>query len=209
MSKDMKEMLYCRKKKITLTYDGEIQTFILVAPAARDKEAAVMEAQHEQARMAKYLAAETENLKALYLLQDRELLIGVLLDSEEEQIQEKAKLLLADDEPDLDKLASKVELMKKARRSELDLIDTEKLVEKLIQYDINAQLRTVWINTAFNTMLAGTVCNGDGQRLFNSLIEMMAALPSEVFEKLSEAYLEFLNERGNPQVFLKPHTFNA
>lgn len=207
MNKNLKELFYSRKRKVTFSYDGMDATFVLMAPSAQTRETALQEAQYEQARVAKILLKEAENLKALYLLQEQDMLLDALLDTEEESMRNQAMLTLISDAPDFaEKLADKVIKLRTIRKEELKTIEKEKIVDQLVQHDITVQLNAVLLNTASNVLLAQVLCDESGKQLFDSVGEMKAILPAEVMEQLYDAFLEFLTERGNAQVFLKPHT---
>ena len=81
MSENLYRPNYSREKKITLTFDGITEEFTLVAPSAKDKEAALSEAQLIHAETVKRLTAATDMIKAVYLLHDKDLLIDAFVGS--------------------------------------------------------------------------------------------------------------------------------
>lgn len=202
--------LYTREKKLTLAFDGVTRDFIFFALSARDQEMAIIEAQEIHADTVRKLSGAEESIKKVYLLQDRELLIDEMLLAEQDRFLSKAVLTLAGDEPDYqEKMVAKAEMMKQSRRLEVAALTKEQLAEKLTSIEMNRQLQASWSSANLEAMLAKTLHNEEGQYTFASVAEMKQAMPYAALEKLYEALVEFLIERGNAQVFLKPHTLNG
>ncbi len=201
--------MYTREKPLAVTFAGETRNFVLVSLSAAGQEQAVAAAQavHSET-LAKLLTVEA-SIKNVCLLQDIDLLREAVLVSEQEDLQQKAALTLADadDEPEYQaRLADKTEQVKEGRRSELLHLSKEQLGDMLTGREISRQSQAAWQWATLEATLVEALHGEDGQRLFNSLAAMKQSLPAEVLEKLCEALLEFLTGRGTAQSFLKPHT---
>lgn len=199
-------LIFSREKKVTLTFDGTTAEFTLLAPSAKDKEAALLEAQQLHAETIKQLTEAAEAIKAVYLLQDQELLIKAALVAESEQLCQKATLTLVKDTEDYeDRLQAKVQILQEGLRLELQTVTKEQLADKLCSLEMGQQMNLSWIYSVLHANLARSLRGEAGERVFSSVEIMKESLPSEVLEKLLEELLEFLSGRGDAQVFPKPH----
>lgn len=201
---------FTRTKQITLEYDGITRDFTLQALSAMDRESALLDAQHNHAATVKLISEAGDSLREMFLLQDQDLLAEALLNTEKEQFLRKAALTLVEDEPDYaEKLAKKAEAFQEARRHELAEFPKQKLVEKMTGLEIDRLIQVAWTCAVLDASLARALRGEGGERLFSSIEEMKEILPAEVMEKLCEAFLAFTAERGNAQVFPKPHISNV
>jgi hypothetical protein len=202
-----KNMLYHREKNVSIQFGNITQNFILVELSAKAKEIMMAEAQKIHTHTVKLLSEAVESIRAIYLLQDTELLTEAMLKAEYETFLARAALTLAGDEADSrDRIEAKADIMMHARRAELLEMDREPLIARLVSLEMERQLHNAWTCAVLDAILTQTLYDGNRQRLFYSVEEMKTSLPPEVLEKLYETLVDFLSERGNAQVFLKPHT---
>jgi len=201
-----KGLFYQREKKIDLIVNDTTQTYILIALSVIEHEAAMADARRTHANAVRLLAETAETVKALYLLQDTELIVAEIIKMEHDTILAKAALTLVDDDVHYHaKLETKASLLENTRREELAAINKEQLIEKLVSMDVKRQIHTAWMLAVIEASLVKALHNAEKQRLFNSVEEMKTTLSVEVLEKFYEAQLEFITDMGNAQVFLKPH----
>jgi hypothetical protein len=202
-----KNMLYHREKNVSIQFGNTTQDFILVAISAKGKEMMMADAQKIHAHTVKLLSEAAESIRSIYRLQDTELLTEAMLQAEYETFLAKVALTLAGDEADSrDRIEAKAEMMMHARRAELLEMDREQLVDKLVSLEMERQVHSAWACAVLDATLVQVLHDENWQRLFASVEEMKTSLPPEVLEKLYETLVDFLSERGNAQVFLKPHT---
>ncbi|WP_312516235.1 hypothetical protein [Anaerospora sp.] len=199
-------VFYQREKKVDLMVNDITQTYRLIALSAKEHEAAMADARRTHKNAIHLLAEAAETVKALYLLQDIELIVNEIIEMEQDAILAKAALTLVDDDVHYhEKLEKKSTLLKDTRRKDLAAFNKEQLVEKLVSMDIARQIHTAWTLSVLEALLAKALHSEARQRLFNSVEEMKTTLSVEVLEKFYEAQLEFITDMGNAQVFLKPH----
>lgn len=205
-----KTMFYRHEKEIAVQVDQVVRKFILIALSARDREVATIEAQRNHAPIVTLLSEAADSIRGVYLLQESDLLINAILQREQENIKAKAVLTLADDEADnREKIEAKTEAMMEARRTELITVNKEQLADKLVGLEMNHRLHDAWFYNVLEATLVKALHDENRQRIFLSVDEMKDSLITEVLDKLYEALREFLEECGNAQVFLKPHTSNG
>lgn len=199
--------LYTREKRLELTFDGVSREFILTSLSAKDTETARREAELFYAETAQRLVGAAESIRAIYLIQDKAVLVECLLQAEAALLQHKAAATLSDDGPDYqERLQAKLQALGEARRTELSELPREELAEKLVGAEMDQRLRTAWASASLDATLALALRGPTGGRLFAAVDEMKAALPQEVLEQLYETLIQFVAERGTAQVFPKPHT---
>ena len=204
------QMLYSREKQVTLTLEGEAESFVLWSLSAKAQELALQEAQEIHSNTIENLMSAEKVICSVYLLQDIDLLKEALLDSEQEEFIKKASLTLTGDEADYqEKIAEKAEVLKASRYLELEQLSKAQLADKLTAKEMNRQIQGSWNCAILRASLVRALHQEDGQCLFQSTEEMKQALPAEIMEKLCEVLLEFLTQRGTAQVFHKPHTFRS
>lgn len=205
-----KHMLYSSERKVLLRFNDTPQEFMFIALSAKAREMMLAEARTIHIEIVKQFAETAEAINTVYQLQDRELLIEALLQAEQELFSAKAALTLAGDEADFAaRVTAKAETLKEQRRAELQETEKAQLVEKLVSMEINRRLQTAWACAVLDATLVRVLHDQDRQPLFATIDEMKEALPPELLEKLYEALMDFLNECGNAQVFLKPHIFRG
>ena len=210
MSTSTERFHYRREKIISIAFEGKTEEFLLRAPSARDNETAMSEAQDIQKGIVKRLKDATETMRDIYLLQELELLQEALVGAEYNQLRQKASRTIAPDTEDCEgKLAEKIELLSEKRRVEIEKIEKEELVDRLVRMELAKQIELAWTHTALSASLAQALHEKKGEKLFHSLEEMKSQLSSDLIEELLEAWVSFLSERGNAQVFLEPCTFNG
>ncbi len=71
------------------------------------------------------------------------------------------------------------------------------------------QVDNAWACAVLEATLARTLHDENWERVFSSIEEMRTSISPEVLETLYEALVGFLEDCGNAQVFLKPHTSNG
>lgn len=201
-------VLYTREKQLSLTFAGETKNFVLISLAAAGQEEATAAAREIHGDTLAKLSAVEKAVRSAYFLQTGELLQAVILAAEQDEFLKKAALTLSGDEPDYQaRTAAKAEQAKAARRLELARLTKEQLADKLTGLEMNRQVQLSWRSAILEATLVQALHGEERQRLFDSVQAMKQALPAEVLDKLCEALLEFLTERGTAQFFLKPHTF--
>ncbi|MDF2927900.1 MAG: hypothetical protein K0Q75_138 [Anaerospora sp.] len=201
-----KGLFYQRERKVDLIVNDTTQTYILIALSAQDHEVAMADARRTHANAVRLLAEAAETVKALYLLQDTELIIDEIIKMEHDTFLAKAALTLVDDDEQYHaKLEAKASILENTRREELAAINKELLTEKLVSMDMKRQIHTAWTLAVMEASLVKALHDEARQRLFNSIEEMKTTLSVEILEKFYDAQLEFMAEMGNAQVFLKPH----
>lgn len=202
-----KTVFYNREKKIEIQCDNITQKIILIALSAKDKEKMIAEAQKNHADAVKLLTEAADSIRAVYLLHDIEILAEGMLAAEREKFAAKAALTVAEEEHDFrEKIEAKVEIMMDARRMELLKGNKEKLVDNLVSSEMGRQVHNAWAYAVLEATLAMVLHDENRQRLFSSVDEMKSSASSEMLETLYEELVSFLEECGNAQVFLKPHT---
>lgn len=204
----MTKNIFCkREKQITLQMDDTTREFIFLALSAKDKESMLAEAQKNHANTIKLLSEAADSIRAVYLLQDIEILAEAMLRAEHDNFTAKAVLTLTGAEADdQEKIQTKVETIINARRAELLKINKEQLADTLVSLEMNRQVHNAWTCAVLEATLTRTLHDENRQILFSSVEDMKESATDEVLEKLYEALMEFLEERSNAQVFLKPHT---
>ena len=202
-----KNLFNIREKEIRIELDNITWKFILIALSAKDKEMMIAQAQKNQANTVKLLTEAADSIRAVYLLQDIEILVEAMLAAERDKFLAKATLTLAEDEIDFEeKIQAKVEIMMNARRLDLLEANKEQIADKLVSLEMERQVHNAWAYAVLEATLARTLHDEDRQRVFSSVEEMKDSISPEVLETLYEALIGFLEECGNAQVFLKPHT---
>jgi SpoU rRNA methylase family enzyme len=205
-----KTMFYNREKKIEIQINDITHNFILIALSAKDKEMMVAEAQKNHANAVKLLTEAADSIRNIYLLQDIEILAEATLAAERQHFVAKATLTLAEEEIDFrEKLEKKVEIMMNARRLELLKANKEQLSDKLVSLEMDRQVHNVWACAVLEATLARALHNENRELVFISIDEMKSSMSHEILEALYAALIGFLEDCGNAQVFLKPHTFKG
>lgn len=201
------KLFYNRSQEFSVTFNDTSVTFTLQAPTVQDRETALWEAKEQQAKEARRLNEEISDLKASLGLLPVELLINSLLCAAEEELTAKAAATLVEDTPDYaERLEEKISAIKQERRKELAAIDRNELLDRLVEQSVESRLHAIWLSAASNALLVRMLGDKDGKRLFNTVDEMKQSMPAAVMEKIQDTCVNFLSERGNAKVFLKPHT---
>ncbi len=202
-----KNLFNIREKEIGIELDNITRKFILIALSAKDKEMMIAQAQKNHANTVKLLTEAADSIRTVYLLQDIEILAEAMLVAEHDKFLAKAMLTLAEDEIDFEeKMKNKVEIMMNARRLDLLEANKEQLADKLVSLEMERQVHNAWAYAVLEATLARALHDENRQRVFSSIDEMKASMSHEVLETLYEALVGFLEDCGNAQVFLKPHT---
>ena len=202
-----KTLFYNREKKIEIQWDNITRKIILIALSAKDKEMMIAEAQKNHANAVKLLTDAADSIRTVYLLHDIEILAEAMLAAEREKFAAKAALTVTEEKMDFrEKIESKVEIMMNARRVELLKENKEKLVDKLVSAEMGRQVHNAWAYAVLEATLARILHDEHRQRLFSSVDDMKTFASSETLDTLYEEVVSFLEECGNAQVFLKPHT---
>jgi len=205
-----KTVFYNREKKIEIQWDNITRKIILIALSAKDKEMMIAEAQKNHANAVKLLTDAADSIRTVYLIHDIEILAEAMLAAEREKFAAKAALTVTEEKMDFrEKIESKVEIMMNARRVELLKENKEKLVDKLVSAEMGRQVHNAWAYAVLEATLARILHDEHRQRLFSSVDDMKTSASAETLDKLYEALVGFLEECGNAQVFLKPHTSNG
>jgi hypothetical protein len=201
---------YSRVKTVTVTFDGMARDYTLVAPSAKDMAEARKDAQRIHTDTVRRLPAMAETLRTVFLLQEPPLLIEAALEAESEEFTRKAALTLVEGDPEHEaKLAVKVEAHKDARRQEMAAWTQDQLADKLVGAEVNRQLAAALHGAISDAIVVRSLHDSEGKRLFAAVEDMQAALPEAVLATLYGALLEMLTERGDAQVFPKPHISNG
>jgi hypothetical protein len=204
-----KTMLYNRKKMIEIQFDNITYKLSLSALSAKDKVMMIKKAKKNHDNAIRILIKAADSMRNIYLLQDIEILAKAILAAEHQQFVAKAILTLSEDEMDFrERLENKVEIMMNARRLDLLKTNKEQLVDKLVSLEMERQIHNAWACTVLEATLAMTLHNENRERIFSTIDEMKASMSLEALETLYEVLIAFLEECGNAQVFLKPHTTN-
>ncbi len=208
MSEKANTIFYSRERKVTLEYNGSKQDFILIAFSAKDKAEARREAWQIQAETVKRTPELEETLRRVYLVQQADALIEVVLETERELFLSEAASTLGEDDPEYDaKLADNAGMLAEARRDELKGFSKEELANKLVNSAMTRILTISRQEAGCYAMLARVLHDENRGRLFSSVDDMTEALPLEVLDKLSEAQAELISERGDERDFAKTTYF--
>ena len=201
---------YRKEKKISIQFGEEKRDFLLVALSARQTEQAMNEAQECFQKQTKNLTQASEAIRDLYLLQERAMLEELFLAGEMEALRQKAeKTLVQDGEDYEERLQKKIGKLKEQRKEELAETPTEELVTVITQLEINSQREQLWYYNTLVASLGQALHDEEGKSVFLSMEELKEELAPEQIDQLLEIWLEFLNTRGNAQVFPEPCTFKG
>ena len=107
----------------------------------------------------------------------------------------------------LKELAKRTEL--ELKKEELVETSTEELVTVITQREINSQREQLWYYNTLVASLSQALHDEEGKSVFLSMEELKEELAPEQIDQLLEIWLEFLNTRGNAQVFPEPCTFKG
>ena len=201
---------YRKEKKISIQFGEEKQDFLLIALSARQTEQAMNEAQECFQKQTKNLTQASEAISDLYQLQERAMLEELFLEGEMEALRQKAeKTLVQDGEDYEERLQKKIGKLKEQRKEELVETSTEELVTVITQREINSQREQLWYYNTLVASLSQALHDEEGKSVFLSMEELKEELAPEQIDQLLEIWLEFLNTRGNAQVFPEPCTFKG
>ena len=201
---------YRKEKKISIQFGEEKQDFLLIALSARQTEQAMNEAQECFQKQTKNLTQASEAISDLYLLQERATLEELFLAGEIEALRQKAEKTLVQDGDDYEeRLQKKIGKLKEQRKEELAETPTEELVTVITQREINSQREQLWYYNTLVASLSQALHDEEGKSVFLSMEELKEELAPEQIDQLLEIWLEFLNTRGNAQVFPEPCTFKG
>lgn len=201
---------YRKEKKISIQFGEEKRDFLLIALSARQTEQAMNEAQECFQKQTKNLTQASEAISDLYLLQERAMLEELFLAGEMETLRHKAeKTLVQDGEDYEERLQKKIGKLKEQRKEELVETPTEELVKVITQREINSQREQLWHYNTLVASLSQALHDEEGKSVFLSMEELKEELAPEQIDQLLEIWLEFLNTRGNAQVFPEPCTFKG
>ena len=201
---------YRKEKKISIHFGEEKRDFLLIALSARQTEQAMNEAQECFQKQTKNLTQASEAISDLYLLQERAMLEELFLIGEMDALRAKAeKTLVQDGEDYEERLQKKIGKLKEQRKEELVETSTEELVTVITQREINSQREQLWYYNTLVASLGQALHDEEGKSVFLSMEELKEELAPEQIDQLLEIWLEFLNTRGNAQVFPEPCTFKG
>lgn len=210
MNKEQQTFQYRKEKRISITFEGESREFLLVALSAKKTENALIEAQDICKKNIKSLTDAGETLKDIFLLQDKEVIQEAFLETEIQSLQRKAaKTLVEDSEDFAERLQEKTEILMEKKREELEKVSQEELVEWLTRRTLATQIENMTQYINLSATLAQALCTLEGKPVFNSLEEMKSELSAEQIDELLTIWIDFMNKRGNAQVFPDPCTFKG
>lgn len=204
-----KSIFYNREKKIKIPFENITHDFLLIALSAKEKEQMMAEAQKSHANAVELLTEAAESIRKAYLLQGVEVLTEAILLNEHEKFVAQATFAHQEGRETGKELTNEVEMMTKARRAALLNMTKEQLAEQLVALEMVRQVHNAWTYSVLEATLARTLHDENRQRFFSSVDEMKSSVSDEVLPILYEELIDFLEECGNAQVFLKPHAFRG